>query len=91
MSDMKGKMSREQFKEQLDNEYSWPALYMFKFIVPNEQEGEVKALFPYNELTSKASKNGKYISVTAQVMMNSSEAIVQIYEKAYKIEGIISL
>lgn len=88
---MNGSASREQFKEQLDSEYSWPALYMFKFIVPNGQEGEVKALFPYNEVTSKASKNGKYISVTAQIMMNSSEAIVQIYEAAYKIKGIISL
>ena len=88
---MKSSISREQFKEQLDNEYSWPALYMFKFIVANGQEEEVKALFPYNELTSKSSKNGKYISITAQVMMNPSEAIVQIYEKAYAIEGIISL
>lgn len=91
MSNIKGRISKEQFKEQLDNEYSWPALYMFKFIVPYEQEEQVKALFPYNELRSKASKNGKYISVTAQVMMNSSEAIVQIYEEAHQIEGIISL
>lgn len=88
---MRNNESRDQFKEKLDIEYNWPALYMFKFIVPKGQEEKVKSLFPYNEITTKASKNGNYISVTAQVMMNSSEAIVKIYEEAYKIEGVISL
>lgn len=88
---MKDDISRNQFKEKLDIEYSWPALYMFKFIVPKGQENKVKLLFPYNEISMKASKNGNYISITAQVMMNSSEAIVKIYEEAYKIEGVISL
>ena len=79
------------FKERLDNNHEWPSLYMFKFIVPSEKEDEVNQLFPKNELTSKFSKGGKYISVTAKIMMNSSEDIMKIYEEAHKIEGVIAL
>lgn len=83
--------SHSQFKEKLDSEYSWPSLYMFKFIVPKGKEEDIIALFPSNETSTKASKKGNYISVTAKVMMGSSEEIIKIYEKAYEIEGVISL
>ena len=88
---MKEDKSRINFKEKLDDQYSWPSLYMFKFIVPKGKEDEVIVLFPSNEVSTKESKNGNYISVTAKVMMSSSEDIVRIYEEAYKIEGVISL
>ena len=64
---------------------------MFKFIVSKGRESEVAALFPSNEVSTKLSKNGNYISVTAKVMMRSSDEIIRIYEEAYKIEGVISL
>lgn len=88
---MSDELSRENFKEKLDSQYSWPSLYMFKFIVPKGKEVKVLHLFPYNEVTTKESKNGNYVSVTAKVMMGSSEDIIKIYEEAYKIEGVISL
>ena len=64
---------------------------MFKFIVPGGKEGEVKLLFPKNVLETRPSKQGKYVSVTAKVMMASPEQVVNIYEKAAKIEGLIAL
>lgn len=88
---MSDKLSPQDFKQKLDEQYSWPSLYMFKFIVPKGRETEVMDLFPYNELSTKSSKNGNYISVTAKVMMGSSDDIIKIYEEAYKIEGVISL
>ena len=88
---MSDELSRENFKEKLDSQYSWPSLYMFKFIVARGKEDKVLRLFPYNEVTTKQSKNGNYISITAKVMMGSSEDIIKIYEEAYKIEGVISL
>jgi len=88
---MKNSQSTINFKEKLEEQYSWPALYMFKFIVPKGQEEKVKLLFPSNEVTMKASKQGNYISVTAKVMAGSSDEIIRIYEEAYLIEGIISL
>lgn len=79
------------FKEKLENEYEWPSLYTFKFIVPREREEEVTELFPKIEISKKESSGGKYISVTARLMANSSEAIIQVYEKAQHIKGLIAL
>lgn len=79
------------FKEKLDHEYEWPALYTFKFIVPKGQEGEVKSIFSNHEVTEKQSSKGNYISLTAKVMAESSDKVVEFYIEANKIEGIIAL
>ncbi|MGW8121760.1 DUF493 domain-containing protein [Roseivirga echinicomitans] len=81
----------ENFKEKLESSLNFPALYMFKFIVEDKKQDEVKKLFPRHEVKSKASSKGKYVSITAQVMMPSSDAIIEIYLEAAKIEGIIAL
>ncbi len=79
------------FKEKLENSYSWPSLYMFKFIVPAGKEKAVKNLFPKHDVTQKPSKNGNYISLTAEIMAGSSDQIITIYLKADEIEGLIAL
>lgn len=81
----------EAFKQKLDGAHKWPSLYMFKFIVPKGKESEVFALFPKNDLSTKASSKGNYISVTAKVMMGSSEAVMEKYQQANKIEGVLAL
>lgn len=81
----------QSFKEQLDKTHAWPVLYMFKFIVPTGKEGEVRALFPKHTPTERLSQNGRYTSITIQMMMNSSDAVVAVYETAAKVEGIIPL
>jgi hypothetical protein len=79
------------FQEKLDKHHAWPSLYIFKFIVPAGKEEEVIALFPKHNVTQKASKNGNYISLTVQMMMPSSDAIIEVYVKASVIEGLIAL
>jgi len=79
------------FREKLDQHYAWPSLYMFKFIVPAGKENDLKNLFPNHTPTEKASKNGNFISVTLQMMMPSSEAVIDVYTKAADIEGLIAL
>lgn len=79
------------FREKLDEHYAWPALYIYKFIVPTGQEDLVKKLFPLNAATEKLSKQGNYTSVTIQVMMHSSDAVIEMYLKAAEIEGIVAL
>jgi uncharacterized protein len=78
-------------KEKLDQHYAWPALYTFKFIVPKGREIEVTSLFPNHTATERISKNGNFISVTLEMMMPSSDAVIQVYQATYKIEGIIAL
>lgn len=79
------------FKEKLDRAYVWPSLYMFKFIVPQQKVESVKDLFPNHVSTEKPSHKGKYISVTFNMMMPSSDAVVGVYLKVKHIEGIIAL
>jgi uncharacterized protein len=79
------------FREKLDQHYAWPSLYVFKFIVPAGKEQEVKSLFPMHTVTEKLSKQGNYVSVTAQLMMPSSDSVIEIYLLASKIEGIVAL
>lgn len=85
------KDDHSSFKDKLENIHQWPSLYMFKFIVPKGKEAEVRELFPKNILEEKPSRNGNYISVTARVMMASSSQVIEIYEKASRIEDLIAL
>jgi putative lipoic acid-binding regulatory protein len=79
------------FREKLDQHYAWPSLYIFKFIVPTGKEQQVKKFFPQHDTAEKLSKQGNYTSITVQMMMPSSDAVVEVYTLASTIEGIISL
>ena len=81
----------DSFREKLDQHYTWPALYVFKFIVPTGKEDEVKQLFPLHVTMEKLSKQGNYTSVTAEMLMPSVDAVLEIYIKASAIEGIVAL
>jgi hypothetical protein len=82
---------KTSLKEKLDQHYAWPAVYTFKFIVPKGKEEQIKVLFPQHDSSEKVSKNGNYVSVTFQMMMPGSDAIVAVYEAASAIEGVIAL
>lgn len=79
------------FKEKLDQHYAWPALYIFKFIVPKGKEGDVRKLFPLHDISERPSKNGNYTSLTIQMMMPSSESVIEVYQSASNIDGLIAL
>jgi uncharacterized protein len=79
------------FREKLDQHYTWPSLYIFKFVVPKGKEEDLKQLFPLHTPTEKASKQGNYTSITMQMMMPSSDAVIDVYVKASQIEGIVAL
>jgi putative lipoic acid-binding regulatory protein len=78
-------------KALLDQEYQWPADYLFKFIVPVQKEGEVRALFPRHEPQVRESKLGNYVSLTVLFRADSSDLVLAIYERAAQIEGLIAL
>ncbi len=80
------------FKEKLENLYTYPASYTFKFIVPMDKKMEVKSIFKSKGvITEKESRNGKFVSVSVKMMAGSSEEIINYYLKAHTIEGIIAL
>jgi hypothetical protein len=80
------------FRDKLDKFYAWPSLYTFKFIVPAARQDELRALFPLHTTTAeKASEKGTYISLTYQMMMPSSDSVIEVYKKVEGIEGIVAL
>jgi putative lipoic acid-binding regulatory protein len=72
----------------------WPSVYFFKFIVPNNSKtvAQTASLFDNTaDIQFHESKNGKFVSVSAKEMMLDVDSIIEIYEKAQHIPGIISL
>lgn len=84
----------DELRKKLNAGNSWPQVYMFKFIVPsdNQKIALTESLFEDDaEIKLQPSSKGTYTSVTARVVMMDAEQIINIYKKASEIEGIISL
>ncbi|OFZ26983.1 MAG: hypothetical protein A2381_20375 [Bdellovibrionales bacterium RIFOXYB1_FULL_37_110] len=81
----------ENLKAFLDLEFSGPFEYLFKFIVPCEQVGELKAKLPDVKWQSRASKNGRYLSISFKKLVQNSSEVIDIYQGLSTVPGIISL
>jgi putative lipoic acid-binding regulatory protein len=55
------------------------------------KEPEIIALFPNDEVLLKPSSGGKYVSTTIQKWVDDADQILDLYERAATIQGIISL
>lgn len=90
---------RQQFykklKRELKKNTKFPSKYLFKFIVPSEEEkiNHVESLFNHAGavITKKTSKTGKFVSISVLVVMKKAEDVIVKYQQAEKVEGIISL
>ena len=81
-------------KEKLEANTDWPRVYFFKFIVPsdNQKLAQVEALFSDEaQVTLKQSSKGNFVSVSAKELMLGSDGIIDRYQKAAKIEGLMAL
>jgi len=87
---MKDQIDFRGLKTRLD-QMDWPAVYMFKFIVPIDQIAAVSELFEKSDVVTKVSKKGNYISVTAKPLMYSSDKVIEKYKEAFQIKGIMAL
>lgn len=85
----------ENLRQQLADGFTWPTVYMFKFIIPadNQKIALVENLFNTTEaqVTMRESKNGSFVSITAREMMMSPEKVIDRYRQASEIEGLIAL
>ena len=91
--------TRDQFykklQKKLKKDTKFPTKYLFKFIVPSSEDKilQVENLFNHEGavITKKASKTGKFTSISILVIMKKAENIIVKYKQAEKVEGIISL
>jgi nitrate reductase NapAB chaperone NapD len=85
----------DRLKAELEKSNTWPAIYLFKFIVPTDDEKikEVEQAFNCLGAVIKTtqSKTGKFTSVSVDVQMASPQAVIDKYIEVSTIEGIISL
>jgi uncharacterized protein len=86
--------AKDRLRERLDQVHDWPSVYMFKFIFEPDTErlDAVLALFPpESEILRKYSAAGKYLSLTVKEVMMNADEVVQRYDRASKIDGVIVL
>lgn len=85
----------KKLKKSLDDTTTFPAIYLYKFIIPVDKEKlkSIENLFNYAGavIDTKPSKTGKYTSISVRMNMSSSDDIIAKYEEVGKIKGIISL
>ena len=86
--------TKQRLKERLDQVHEWPSVYMYKFIFEPDQArlDSVLALFPpESEVLRKYSTGGKYLSLTFREVMMNADDVVERYDKASEIQGVIVL
>jgi len=84
----------DTLREHLTKDINWPSVYMFKFIAPAENRifAMLHDLFPQQaEFTSRHSAGGKYVSITVKELMLNAEEVIERYQKASAIKGVIVL
>lgn len=86
--------TKERLKAALLNVHEWPSLYMFKMVFEPEPDRleKVLALFPpESEVLRKYSESGKYLSITVREVMMSADDVLERYDRASDIPGVIVL
>jgi hypothetical protein len=84
----------DNLRSKLEKDFSWPSVYMFKFIVPSDNQ---KIALVGKEFGAEAiinmrqSSGGKFTSITIKELMLSPDEVIKRYQKLEGIEGIMSL
>ena len=84
-----------RLKEQLKESSSWPAEYLYKFIVPTSPQKIKKIENVFASIKAKIelkqSKSGKYTSISIRTRLYNPDAVIHKYKEVSKVKGVISL
>jgi putative lipoic acid-binding regulatory protein len=84
-----------RLKAELLRNTSWPADYLYKFIVPTDPARitQIQDIFDNTGavIVSKQSRKGKYTSLSITVHLNNPDEVIEKYKEVGKVEGVISL
>ena len=89
--DFKADKAYDGLKERLNVHYTWPSLYLYKFIVPREQSNQVIEMLDDTNLKEKYSSKGHYVSFSCEKLVQSADEVIAFYRLMEKIPGIITL
>ncbi|MBP9674502.1 MAG: DUF493 family protein [Bacteriovoracaceae bacterium] len=82
---------KKTFKEVLEESYTFPCEYIFKFIVPKAGVAILNSIFVGEDIKFRHSSKGNYVGVSVVKKVKSSDEILAIYNKVATIDGVISL
>lgn len=88
------KFDYQSLKEKLETGFEFPLVYMFKFIIPSENQkiAKLSSIFDEDaELNIRKSSKGKFTSITIKSVMISADEIITKYKKASEIKGLLAL
>ncbi|SHG35366.1 DUF493 family protein [Flagellimonas flava] len=84
-----------RLKEQLLENTAWPSNYLYKFIVPTDDEkiNQINNIFNNTGavIESKKSKKGTYTSISITVHLKDPDEVIAKYKEVSKVDGVISL
>ena len=84
-----------KLKGRLEETTNWPAEYLYKFIVPSDADkiNQIEQIFDKMGavISTKASSNGTYTSVSINLRMKNPDAVIAKYREVAVVEGVISL
>ena len=82
-------------KLRLEENHNFPENYIFKFVLPNDQLKLIELLRVFDGLkytmSSRESKNAKYISITLDAFVLDADDVIRRYKSAGEISGIMML
>jgi hypothetical protein len=81
----------DRLQDILDSAMTWPSSYTFKFIVPRTSASHLVALLGELPFTERSSSTGKYVALTVEASMESSDAVIALYRRAASVKGLIAL
>jgi hypothetical protein len=84
----------DKLRELLNEDKQWPRLYMYKFIIPNQDDKveQVASKMQANcQISYKHTNNLKFVSLTCKVTMHSADSIVDVLISVAEISGVMVL
>jgi putative lipoic acid-binding regulatory protein len=84
-----------RLREQLLESADWPSNYLFKFILPtdDEKKATVLSIFANHpvQITERNSSKNTYVSISIEGVFESPDQIIAKYKAVAQIEGVIQL
>lgn len=85
----------KKLKETLEETSEFPSKYLFKFIIPNDLDkiSRLQDIFNFGGavINTKLSSTKKFMSFSILIEMTNADSIIEKYQEADQIKGIISL
>lgn len=90
-----GDQDLENLREKLNQMNDWPNVYLFKFIVLDD-EHKIKSItglfnIKKDKISFKSSSKGKYQSISIERNVADANEVIDIYKKASSIQGVMAL